>query len=337
MERPTISVVIPTLNSERYIDECLTALRRQDYPQERIEILIADAGSTDATMDIARHHKVDKILPNPLRTGEAGKAVGIRAAAGDLICMIDSDNVVIGVDWLTRMVRPFEDPDIISSEVLRWDYRREDGYVNRYQGLTGVNDPMCLWVGNYGRWSELKGRWTDYPYDGEPRVGWQKVRLHRERVPTMGANGYIVRREAFEVVPVVDYHFDIDFVHELVAAGYNVVARVDVSIRHYFCDGTRQFLRKTRRRADDYFFFSAQGRRTYPWTSQRLIAVARFSISTILIVPLLFDVVRGMRRVRDPAWLFHVPACWITLGVYVVATLRGRFAPRSHDRVGWRQ
>ena len=52
----------------------------------------------------------------------------------------------------------------------------------------------------------------------------------------MGANGYLVRRSAFDVVPLGDYFFDIDFVHDLVRAGKRVVARVDVPIRHYFCD-----------------------------------------------------------------------------------------------------
>jgi glycosyltransferase involved in cell wall biosynthesis len=332
-----VSFIIPTLNSGRYLDECLQAIRGQDYPADRVEIVIADAGSTDDTLEIARAHGVDQIVANPLRTGEAGKAAALRAATGNLIGMVDSDNVIVGSDWLTRMVAPFADPEIIGSEALRWDYRRQDSYVDRYQALTGINDPMCLWIGNYGRWSELKGRWTDYPHESEQRDGWEKVRLTPARVPTMGANGCILRSTAFELVPVGDYLFDIDHVHDLVAAGARTFARVDVAIRHYFCDGTVQFLRKTRRRADDFFFFSAEGRRTYPWTRQRLGGVVRFAVSTILVVPLVVDVIRGMRRRRDVAWLFHLPACWITLGVYAAATVRGRLAPRSHDRTGWRQ
>jgi glycosyltransferase involved in cell wall biosynthesis len=334
---PKVSVVIPTLNSERYLEECLAALRAQDYPKDRVEILLVDAGSTDGTRAIARRYGVHRILDNPLRTGEAGKAVGIRAAMGDLLCMVDSDNVVIGKEWMTRMVAPFEDPEVISSEVLRWDYRRSDSYVNRYQGLTGVNDPMCLWVGNYGRWSDLKGRWTDYPYESSRRDGWEKVRVDAAHVPTMGANGYIVRRRAFEVVPVGEYLFDIDFVHDLVNAGEATIARVDVAIRHYFCDGLGQFVRKTRRRAHDFFYYSAQGRRTYPWTRRRQFAVARFALCTVLIVPLLVDVARGWRRRPDPAWLFHVPACWATLVVYATSTARARFANAAFDRERWKQ
>jgi len=335
---PGVSVVIPTLNSEKYFDECLGAIRAQDYPQDAVEIIIIDAGSTDATLEIARRYDVDQILENPLRTGEAGKAVGIRAASHDLICTVDSDNVIVGTDWLTRMVAPFEDPEIISSEALRWEYRREDHFINRYQALTGINDPLALFVGNYDRFSELTGVWTEYPYRSEPRDGWEKVTLDPQFVPTMGANGYIVRRRAFDLVPFDDYFFDIDFVYDLVQAGEATLARVDVPIRHYFCDSIERFYRKTRRRTDDYFFNASEGRRSYPWTSRQRTGVIKFIVSTATVFPLLAQVWRGMRRHRDPAaWLFHIAACWITLVVYAVGVIRGRLAPRELDRTGWKQ
>ena len=334
---PTVAVVIPTLNSERYLDECLAALRNQDYPPEAVEIVLVDAGSTDATLEIARRHGVDRVLENPLRTAEAGKAVGLRETDAELLCMVDSDNVVVGSDWLTRMVTPFADPEVISSEALRWDYRREYHYIDRWQALTGVNDPMAVFVGNYDRWSELTGRWTDYPYESEPRDGWEKVTLDPRFVPTMGANGYIVRRSAFDAVPLGEYFFDIDFVHDLVQAGHRTIARVDVPIHHYFCDSLPQFYRKTRRRADDYFFYASEGRRSYPWTARRRAGVADFILSTVLVVPLFTQVLRGFRRKRDPAWLFQVPASWLTLVVYATSAVRGRLSPKILDRTGWRQ
>ena len=333
----SVSAVIPTLNAEKYLDECLDSLRSQDYSGE-LEIVLVDAGSTDRTLAIAREHSVDQVLDNPLRTGEAGKAVGFRAALGELILTLDSDNVVIGRDWLARMVAPFADPEIMSTQALRWDYRRTDHYITRWAALTGVTDPLVLYVGNYDRYSYVTGRWTDYPHDAEELDGWTRVVFDPRWVPTMGANGYIVRREALEHVPVGDYFFDVDFAWELVQHGFRTVGLVDVAIRHYFCDSLGQFCRKTRRRVDDYLFFRRAGTgRQYPWTSRQKRGIARFVGSSLIVAPLLADVVRGNRRQRDPAWLFHLPACWITLGVYGMGTLRGLVRPRMLERTGWSQ
>ena len=338
MAPPTVSVVIPTLNAEKYLDECLAALRAQDYPRDRVEIVIADAGSTDRTLEIARRHDVERVVDNPLRTGEAGKAAAIRASSGELVLSVDSDNVVVGTDWLARMVRPLvEDADVISSEALRWDYRREDHFINRYQALTGINDPLALYIGNYDRYSHLTGRWTDYPHRSEPRDGWEKVELDPRYVPTMGANGYLVRREAFELAGLGDHLFDIDFVYDLVQLGHRTIARVDVPIRHYFCDSVERFYRKTRRRTDDFHYHSSRGERSYPWTSRQKRGIVDFVLSTVLVLPLLQTAARGMRRVPDPAWLFHVPACWITLAVYAYGVVKGRLAPAQLDRSGWSQ
>jgi len=84
---PSISVVVPTYNSARTLGGCLESIKNQDYRGE-IKIIIADGGSTDSTLEIARKY-TDKIYPNPLKTGEAGKAVGVKHAGGEIIALID--------------------------------------------------------------------------------------------------------------------------------------------------------------------------------------------------------------------------------------------------------
>jgi len=137
---PTVSVVIPTYNSESVLKACLDSIESQDYPAGRIEVIVADGGSLDKTVDIARKY-TDKIFSNPLKTGEAGKAVGIRKANGEIIALIDSDNILPQKDWLRRMVEPFGDKEIAASEPLYFTYRKKDGFITRYCALSGVNCP----------------------------------------------------------------------------------------------------------------------------------------------------------------------------------------------------
>lgn len=334
---PTVSVVIPTLNAERYLEECLASIRNQQYPQDRIHIILADAGSTDRTIAIATAAGVTTILPNPLRTGEAGKAVAIAAAEGELILSVDSDNVLVGNDWLSKMVAPFADPAVAASQTNAMLYARGDYFITRYHALLGAGDPLAIYLGNYDRISALTGTWTGCPHEETQEDGWLRVVLDRRHVPTLGANGFMFRRSAAERVGVGDQFFDIDFVQELVNAGMDTVALVDVPIRHYFCSSVRQFRAKTRRRIDDFFFFQSQGRRSYPWTASRKGGIVRFVLSTVTVVPLLVDTYRGYRRKPDPAWLFHPVACWITLCTYGAGTLRGKLRPSLMDRTAWRQ
>ena len=124
MRLPTVSVLIPTLNSARTLDWCLASIIEQDYPQERVEIIVADGGSRDRTPQLARGYGA-KVIENRLGTGEAGKAAALRCARHDLVAMVDSDNILPQRDWLKKMVAPFaEDEQIVGSEP--WEFTRRE-------------------------------------------------------------------------------------------------------------------------------------------------------------------------------------------------------------------
>ncbi len=53
---PKVSVIIPTYNEEENINECLDYLKIQNYPQEKMEIIVVDNGSTDETSNIVKKH-----------------------------------------------------------------------------------------------------------------------------------------------------------------------------------------------------------------------------------------------------------------------------------------
>ena len=264
---PSISVVMPTLNAERHLEECLTSLREQEYAGT-VELLVPDAGSTDRTLEIVAAFD-GRALANPLKSGEAGKAVGVKAARGDLVLLLDSDNVLVGRDWLTRMAAPFvADPEVFCAEPARFAYRRDDHFINRWHALLGAADPLTIYTGNYARQSVLTGDWTSFPYRAQERDGWQRVEVDPRAVPVLGANGFMIRRAAYEALPVGEYLFDLDYVHDLVQTGRSVVARPDVGVVHLFCDSAKRFRTKTRRRVDDFFYFQREGGALLPVDGQ---------------------------------------------------------------------
>ena len=205
-----VSFVIPVLNSEKTLAECLDAIQAQTIPSgvER-EIVIADAGSTDGTLDIARAHGVDVITDNPLKTGEAGKTAGIKAAHGDVIALVDSDNILPDPTWLARMTAPFADPDIVATEPIAYTARPQDPAPTRYFALLGMNDPICLFTRNYDRTCGVTGRWTGLSVPTEDKGEWLKLTLTADALPTIGANGFVFRRSLLDGTNWDSYLFDI--------------------------------------------------------------------------------------------------------------------------------
>jgi len=88
--RPVVSVIVPTKNSESTINKCLRSIRKQTYPD--IEIIVVDNYSSDKTKEIAqRCGRV--LLKGPERSSQ--RNFGAQAAVGDYLFFIDSDMEVM--------------------------------------------------------------------------------------------------------------------------------------------------------------------------------------------------------------------------------------------------
>ncbi len=340
---PTISVCIATLNAEAVLSECLERLFEQDYPKENIELLVGDGGSTDKTKEIVEKYG-GKVYFNKLKTAESGKAVVVREAKNDLILILDSDNFLPDNNWLRKMVKPFEDNSIKLSEPIKYTWRKEGGYVERYSALTGVNDPVCLFLGNYDRWNYLTKKWTAVPHQEENLDGYFKITLNKNGISTIGANGTIFRRAFLQEVDFGDYLFDIDMIaKEISEKGEIKIAKVKVGIIHTFCESdAMKFIRKQQRRIKDYTFHKKNKSRAFDWDKFELggessMGLVKFILYTALIFPLIGQSLIGFSRKKDWAWFFHIPACWITLVVYTYGKFIGIFTQKEMSRDNWKQ
>lgn len=100
----TISVVIPTYNEAEGIVQCIESIMRNSI--KPIEIIIADGGSTDKTVELAEQAGAI-VYNNPNRTAASGRNVGILHAKGDIIAFTDGDNYV-DEDWLKSILEEFQ-------------------------------------------------------------------------------------------------------------------------------------------------------------------------------------------------------------------------------------
>jgi glycosyltransferase involved in cell wall biosynthesis len=111
-ERPACSIVIPCLNEAPTIEAVVRAAMSQRWPPERLEILVADGGSTDGTRAVVARLAAEDprvtLVDNPGRYPSAGMNEGIRRAVGAVIVRMDAhaeyalDYVAAAVDALRR-------------------------------------------------------------------------------------------------------------------------------------------------------------------------------------------------------------------------------------------
>src|SRR5262249_5572322 len=91
---PFVSVIVPCRNEADYLPACLDSILATAYPRDRLEVLVVDGRSDDATRGViaavAARDPLVRLLDNPRRVVPAALNVGIRAARGDVIVRMDA-------------------------------------------------------------------------------------------------------------------------------------------------------------------------------------------------------------------------------------------------------
>jgi len=111
---PLVSIVTPSLNQGRFIEDTILAVKNQDYPD--IEHIIIDGGSTDNTINILRKHEKEYNLKWISESDEGQSDAlnkGFRIAKGEIIGWLNSDDVYFSKDVISYVVEQFiKNPNI---------------------------------------------------------------------------------------------------------------------------------------------------------------------------------------------------------------------------------
>jgi cellulose synthase/poly-beta-1,6-N-acetylglucosamine synthase-like glycosyltransferase len=110
---PFVSVVIAAHNEESVIGERLANLLEQDYPRDRMEVIVVSDGCTDGTVRIVSSffdRGVRLMDPGRIGKGEA-LGLGVRAARGHVIVFSDA-NSMFETSAISALVRPLADPSV---------------------------------------------------------------------------------------------------------------------------------------------------------------------------------------------------------------------------------
>ncbi len=111
-ELAPVSVVTPAYNAAKTIGDTLRSLTALDYPPDRLEIIVVDNGSTDATARVlAEFQGRLQVVREPRRGRSQARNAGVRAAKHPVIAFIDAD-CIASPNWLRRLVPRLDDPAV---------------------------------------------------------------------------------------------------------------------------------------------------------------------------------------------------------------------------------
>lgn len=309
---PSLSIIIVIKNVERTIAGVLERIAIQDYPQDKIEILVIDGKSTDRSLDIIKSFKLPiKIYQSEYPDDpESSRAVGLKKAKGDIVVYIDSDNYLPHSRWIRKMIIPFQEhPEIVGSEVWKYGYRKEDNYLNRYFALIGSADTAAMALGTADKVPYLYDHWNLYGEIIREEKNYFIIEFQIGYFPTIGSNGFFVWRKLLlkaKSDPLYYVHTDIPI--DLAHLGYRKYAIVKDTIIHDTAESMLKFLRKRGHYMRILYQQRAKYRRYLIFDPKRLrdwyYLILYIIFASTFIQPFLVSL-RGYIKKRDPAWFVH--------------------------------
>lgn len=217
-----VSIIIPSRNEERYIESCLDSFLNQDYPKNKIEILVVDGNSKDNTREIVKRYskknKNIKLIENDKEYTPFALNLGIKNSKGDIILRADA-HAEYSNDYVSMCVKYLEEYKADNVGGVLISIPKEEGLV-----ATGI----CLSL------SSIFGAGNS-----AFRVGVEEAR----EVDTVFGGCY--RREVFEKIGLFNENLirsqDIEFNMRLRKAGGKILLVPEIVAYYYPKDNLLDF------------------------------------------------------------------------------------------------
>lgn len=190
---PSVSIIIRTLNEEKYIGECLSAIEKQHYSGE-IEKIVIDSGSTDATVNIAREFGAVVTFIDKQRFS-FGRSLnqGCKESTGEFLVLLSAHCIPTTDDWLIELVRP------LAEHKSMYSYGRQiprdgvskfsEGMVYRQYYPTVSALPQEGYFCNNANSAIARKTWEKFKFD-EELTGLEDLELAKRIVSSGGHISY---------------------------------------------------------------------------------------------------------------------------------------------------
>ena len=249
---PLVSVIIPTLNDEKNIGNCLASIFAQDYPVQKLEVIVVDDKSTDQTIKIVKKYPV-KILISGAHHGEVSKMIGFKMAKGAFTIYLDVDVELIGKKWFQKMLKPLLENSEIIGSVTRKYARRSDPPLERFITFDPLQrDSLYQFFSPSIEQTIIK-----------KRAGYSVCQYKLNHIPPAGRCLYR-RKQVLKLVSEHEMFLELDFLVLLVKNGHDKFGYVpEAGLYHHHASSLLQLIKKRNYNLKKVYF--GRSDRLYKW------------------------------------------------------------------------
>jgi glycosyltransferase involved in cell wall biosynthesis len=336
---PSITIISLTYNADEIIwKKTLEAIKRQNYEKKLIEHLVIDGGSTNKTIKIAKEYSCNILSMPELKVNPEGrKGNGIRAAKGNIIAFIESDNILPNKNWFLQMIEPFQkDKNIVGAFSMHNSFEDSMPILTKYSALLGVNDPTVYYLGKSEKLlrSQIEYNKGDVLDDNKR---FTIVRFNEKNLPVMGDNGHMVKRTIIQKVNKNPNKFlHTDAYMQLMDRGYDTYGVVKNSIIHYTGSSIVDFYKK-RITFKNTYTNNRSIKRSYlvynPNSQEDKKRLILFVIYSLTGVQPLYVSIRGFIQLHELAWFLHPLMCFLATSAYGISEILSILKSNKHKAV----
>lgn len=314
----SFSIITPVLNAERVIENFLNYIAKSTK-NLNFEIIFADGGSSDRTLEIINNFKNElpiSIYNNPKKDFESGRVVGIKNSKYDLIFFLDSDNFITDRKFFLKFLEAYKDESILAAEPSGYTYIKNDNIANKIHSLIGCADPISVFIKNYAHYNNIFKKMMGINYLNIDHKDFVKIKFI-DKIPTIGANGFTIRKKALKKLKNYKNFSDIGRFVEFtnIYNNYNF-AKIKTDIYHKSFDGYLHFCFKQKRRIKLYLLHKNKGINTgYNWSINR-IGLFYFTLANLFLLPLIIQATLGFFNKKSKAWFFYPLYSLTTFYIY---------------------
>jgi len=315
--QPKITFSIPTYNAASDLPNCLSSIRNQNYPKDKIEILIADGDSEDDTVEIAKKFGA-QVYHNEKRLADYGAKKIAKYATGDLLVIFAADNELGSDDWVQKVATIFTEHKDIAAIWGRIVSGKDDPAINKYYALI-QSDPFFFFM-NQNLKAYLRRTSVEEIMGGECYF----FKVEKERPLVWGANGLTYDFHLVKDIILRDeFIADNDVFQIVIENGHNRVAYMpSLETVHHTVESLSEWVSKWRRNFTKTFLGKMESRNlNWAFTKDFKRKLALWLIYSLVPAFSFTDAVYKAVKDRSLYWMYHPLVAFAQSAVYIYLTL----------------